>query len=180
MAAHHVLNCPVHAEPHDWECFTCCGVYKADVDMPTSLPWYERDGSMACYKCIRSRFQEAIDSGVVWPARWGNAYLDVQHYRHILNDELYNAYTAKEQAKAKDPPSTPVIPDGLTREVDLQTCPNPLCKKLICLATGCNHIVCEACLQNFCFICGEEAYAGTAHWTQDCPRYNARSAANAQ
>jgi hypothetical protein len=117
---------------------------------------------------------------VVWPARWGNAYLDVQHYRHILNDELYNAYTAKEQAKAKDPPSTPVIPDGLTRGVDLQICPNPLCKKLICLATGCNHIVCEACLKNFCFICGEEAYAGTASWTQDCPRYHARSAANAQ
>jgi hypothetical protein len=179
--AHHFLNCPVQAEPHDWECSTCGADYEADVNVPISLPWYQSDGSMACYICIRSRFQEALHSGVIWPARWGSIHMEVQHYRQILDDKLYGAYMAKEQAKAKaGPPKTPVVPDGLTQGKDVQICPNPMCKKLISLRSGCNHIVCEACQQSFCFICGKEAYDGTDHWTRDCPRYNARGSARAQ
>lgn len=89
-----------------------------------------------------------------------------QHYRQILGDKLYGAYRVKEQVKAKEgPPSTPMILDGLTQGEDVQICPNPVCKKLTALATGCGHIVCDACFQNFCFICGKEAYPGTDHRT---------------
>jgi hypothetical protein len=38
MAYRHILDCPVQAEPHDWECSACCAEYKAGVHIPTSLP----------------------------------------------------------------------------------------------------------------------------------------------
>jgi hypothetical protein len=124
----------------------------SDIDDLESLPWHATDGTdnLAWAGCIRSRFQDALKSGIIWPARWVTTFLDPQHYRQILGDELYEAYRAKERVKAAEPPpDTPPIPDGLTRGVEVQICPNPGCKKLIGLRDGCNHIICEACTQNF-------------------------------
>lgn len=177
MATDHPLNCPEQLEDHhDWECSTCA----EDFHTSTSPPWYTDDKFLVCSECIRSRFQAAVDSGVDWPARWGGIALDVEHYRHILDDELYNAYIAKSQEKAQEPePSAHEIPEGLTLGVDIQRCPG--CKKLIGLIDGCNHIVCELCMKNFCFICGEEAFDdGSNHWAPGgCPRYGLRDSARA-
>jgi hypothetical protein len=182
MAAQHLFNCPVPDEPHDWKCSACREDFKADIDDLESLPWHANDGTdnLACAGCIRSRFQEALKSGIIWPARWVTTFLDPQHYRHILGDELYEAYNAKERVKAAEPPpDTPPIPDGLTRGVEVQICPNPGCKKLIGLRDGCNHIICEACVQNFCFLCDKQAFDGSGHWTKDgCPRFGPRGALN--
>ena len=171
----------MQAEPHDWECSACEEEYTTDINILTSLPWYDPDGFLTCAECIKSRFQRALTSGIVWPARWGTTFLNPRHYRQILGDKLYDAYTAKEQAKALEPlPNTPVIPDGLTRGVDVQICPNPRCKKLIGLRDGCNHIICEACTQNFCLICGHEAHDGSNHWVSGgCPRFGPRGAPRA-
>lgn len=177
MATDHPLNCLEQLEDHhDWECSTCA----EDFHTSTSPPWYTDDKFLVCSQCIRSRFQAAVDSGVDWPARWGGIALDVEHYRNILDDELYNAYIAKAQDKAQEPkPSAHEIPEGLTLGVDIQRCPG--CKKLIGLIDGCNHIVCELCMKNFCFICGEEALDdGSNHWAPGgCPRYGLRDSARA-
>lgn len=177
MATDHPLNCLEQLEDHhDWECSTCA----EDFHTSTSPPWYTDDKILVCSECIRSRFEAAVNSGVDWPARRGGIALDVEHYRHILDDELYNAYIAKAQEKAQEPkPSAHEIPEGLTLGVDIQRCPG--CKKLIGLIDGCNHIVCELCMKNFCFICGEEALDdGSNHWAPGgCPRYGLRDSARA-
>jgi hypothetical protein len=182
MAAQHLFNCPVPNEPHDWQFSACREELKTDIDDLESLPWHATDGTdnLACAGCIRSRFQDALKSGIVWPARWVTTFLDPQHYRQILGDELYEAHKAKERVKsAEPPPDTPPIPDGLTRGVEVQICPNPGCKKLIGLRDGCNYIICEACTQDFCFLCGIEAFDGTDHWTRaGCPRFGPRGALN--
>ncbi|KAM0690115.1 hypothetical protein Q7P36_008882 [Cladosporium allicinum] len=64
--------------------------------------------------------------------------------------------------------------------MEVQICPNPKCKKLIGLKEGCNHVICGACTQNFCFICGNEARDHSGHWAPGgCPRFGARGAPRA-
>ena len=99
-----LFHYPVPPEPHDWECSTCCEVHRTDINILTSLPWYDAQGTHTCAECIKSRFQLALDSGVVWPAHRGPTFLDPQHYRQILGEKLYGAYKAKERAKALEPP----------------------------------------------------------------------------
>jgi hypothetical protein len=171
MAAQHLFNCPVPDEPHDWKCSACREDFKTDIDDLESLPWHATDGTdnLACAGCIRSRFQDALKSGIIWPARWVTTFLEPQHYRQILGDELYEAYKAKERVKAAEPPpDTPPIPDGLTRGVEVQICPNPGCKKLIGLRDGCNHIICEACTR---LVDGVNPMYGTARHFADQPRH---------
>ena len=53
---------------------------------------------------------------------------------------------------------------------------------MLALESGCNHLICNRCGTNFCFVCGEEADANSGHWNagNPCPRYNQPGAANAQ
>jgi hypothetical protein len=45
-----------------------------------------------------------------------------------------------------------------------------------------NHLVCNRCGTNFCFICGAETDHDSGHWNvgNPCPRYNQPGAENAQ
>ena len=62
--------------------------------------------------------------------------------------------------------------EGLERGKHYQLCPNEECQAVINLMDGCNHIVCEGCRTNFCYLCGQEAQPDSGHWTVGCPRYN--------
>jgi hypothetical protein len=170
MATRHAINRLADTEPSDWQCDICCKTHTAELDVPISLPWETEDHDLVCAESIQRCFQDAIDSGVEFPARWAGVFIDVEHYRSILPDTVYNAYKAKEAAIALEPPTVPTIPDGLTRGVHVQICPG--CNKTVDLADGCNHVVCLACLRSFCFLCGEDALGNSDdHWTRGgCPR----------
>jgi len=175
MAKNHLFNCSEQPEAQNWECTVCVETYTS-----TSLPWKAEDESLICANCIKGRFQDALQSSLEWPARWGTDVLDVEHYRSASDDELYNAYKAKEAAVALEESREPEVPDGCTLGVQVQSCPG--CKMIIALRDGCNHIVCTKCHTNFCFICGEVARDdnGSRHWTQGgCPRYGARDSDHA-
>jgi hypothetical protein len=164
MVARPMFDCPAQVGPHDWECSNCCTQQDS-----ASPPWHAENGSQVCAGCITSRFQHALDSPTEWPSRWGSVNLDVEHYRQILSDDLYNAYVAKAAAFALTQPSEPALPDGCTWGVQVQWCPG--CKKIGGLVDGCNHIVCEACHTNFCFVCRIEARDHSGHWRKGgCPR----------
>ena len=174
MIAGRPLNRLEQVEPYDWVCSVC-----REASTSTSPPWQENGGELVCAECIRSRFQHAVDNGVEWPAFWGSKVMDVEYYRSILCDDLYNAFKAKEVILAQQT-SEPRGPDGCILGVQVQRCPG--CKKIIGLKDGCNHIVCESCHKNFCFVCGVEAHdnPGSTHWTQGgCPRYGTRDSSTA-
>jgi hypothetical protein len=71
------------------------------------------------------------------------------------------------------------LPDGCTWGVQVQVCPG--CKKVGGLVDECNHIVCESCYTNFCFLCGKEAARLSSHWNlgNECPRYGVKGSARA-
>lgn len=174
MAIRHLFNPLEQVDPHDWEYSNCCVEYPS-----TSPPWCGEDESLVCAECIKSRFEHALGHATEWPARWGSDNLDVEHYRSILGDELYNAYTAKAAARASAPPIVPELPNGCTWGVQVQSCPGR--KKVGGLSSGCNHIVCEACHTNFCFICGKEVLDRSGHWSHGnpCPRFGAKDSPRA-
>lgn len=70
--------------------------------------------------------------------------------------------------------------EGLVRGRDFQRCPG--CSHPIELSDGCNHMVCDSCRSEFCFICGARATADSGHWNtgNKCPRWNQPGAHNAQ
>jgi hypothetical protein len=59
-------------------------------------------------------------------------------------------------------------------------CPNEGCGVLIALRDGCNHVHCEFCGQDFCWVC-LELDPSSDHWARGsaCPRYNQPGANNA-
>lgn len=50
----------------------------------------------------------------------------------------------------------------LTRGLDYQLCPE--CKRPIEQNGGCNHMTCEACTTQFCYVCGLQAVGDSGHW----------------
>lgn len=71
--------------------------------------------------------------------------------------------------------------DGFQRGRDFQVCPG--CETRYYHGGACNHMSCEACTTNFCFICGEKAGSQSEHWSRQsgsaCPKYNFPGDANA-
>ncbi|KAF2208164.1 hypothetical protein CERZMDRAFT_118837 [Cercospora zeae-maydis SCOH1-5] len=51
---------------------------------------------------------------------------------------------------------------GQTRGRAYQLCPR--CYIAFVHAGGCNHMICEYCLMEFCYICGIPAFGGEGHW----------------
>lgn len=152
----------------DWECQTCCEQY----DSPEVKPWIvEDDWTTICPNCIVGRFEQALENDYSWPARWGAEELNVRDFAGILHCDLLAAALDKEDeyaARVDDGVSVEAL-EGQVRGSDYQLCPQ--CSKVIALEDGCNHIVC-LCMQNFCFICGQEAFDGSNHWVPGgCPRY---------
>ena len=62
---------------------------------------------------------------------------------------------------------------GQRRGRDIQQCPKEMCRNIIALKDGCNHMVCNKCSVDFCFICGEGSLTPD-HFAlgSNCPRYN--------
>lgn len=50
------------------------------------------------------------------------------------------------------------------------TKPCPHCGVAICKASGCDHIVCPLCYQDFCFACGTHAYLTGSSMIRSCQR----------
>lgn len=152
----------------DWECQTCCEQYYS----PDVKPWVvEDDQSTTCEVCIAGRFEQALENDYSWPARWGGEELDVRKFVGILHCDLFAAVLDKEieYAARVDAGVAAGALEGQVRGSDYQLCPQ--CSKVIALEDGCNHIVC-ICMQNFCFVCGQEAFDGSNHWVPGgCPRY---------
>lgn len=163
-----------------WECDTCAEDYHymEFLDVHSRIPWQTKEGDLVCDNCIKGLFTQALKYDIEWPARWAGTTLDINHFASLWRDgddfvaryETHRRELENEQRQISEQSLADNVPEGFVQGRDFQRC--PACRTAISLRDGCNHMICS-CGQSFCYICGNAADDGSAHWAPgNCPRYN--------